>query len=514
MERNVKTYLFLLVIFQVVFIGIFGVFKEGYHGDEIFSYGLSNSYEMPFLEFSNETWDRTALHDYLTVQTGEGFSYGSVWYNQSQDVHPPLYYALLHTVCSFSPDVFSKYSGLLINLLLLPLITVVLFLISKSLLKNDFLAFGVCVFYGLSNGAVTNALFVRMYVMATLLVLCCALWHIKAVQGSDRTVFHYIMLCALTVTGALTHYYFLIFALFSGIFYCIYGLCKRKYSEVIKYIITMAAAAALSLLIFPYMFDHIFYGYQGQTAFDNIFFLTDYMKRIMGMCIHLVRQLLGGPVGIVILAGMFIIMPLYAALKHKVCRIVVAPEMWYLLTATVGYMMIVAKIGIYRIARFFFPVYPAVAVIAVWLLWQIWGMCAARKNQFRIVLALCLLLPLGTFMCRVDTLYQENGRNRELLLQSEVKSCLYVSNEADRGIYGKVGNLTVFDEIFYITYDRIKNLSYETDQMPKSVILYCAPGDLDGEMMAEEVAAYLSAEKCVYLCEEDGADIYYMMLED
>ena len=44
--------------------------------------------------------------DYLAVEEGTGFNYGSVYMNQRADVHPPLYYILLHTVSSFLKGYF------------------------------------------------------------------------------------------------------------------------------------------------------------------------------------------------------------------------------------------------------------------------------------------------------------------------------------------------------------------------------------------------------------------------
>lgn len=73
--------------------------KSGYFLDEIYSYGLSNSYEAPFLRLSvmggtitDKTITSEAALDCLAVDPdgSDAFAYGSVLYNQSQDVHPPL----------------------------------------------------------------------------------------------------------------------------------------------------------------------------------------------------------------------------------------------------------------------------------------------------------------------------------------------------------------------------------------------------------------------------------------
>lgn len=44
----------ILIIIQIINIIFWGTQKEGYHIDEIFSYGLSNSYYNPFPYYNNE----------------------------------------------------------------------------------------------------------------------------------------------------------------------------------------------------------------------------------------------------------------------------------------------------------------------------------------------------------------------------------------------------------------------------------------------------------------------------
>ena len=55
-------------------------------------------------------------YDEFIVMPGEGFRYGLVKQIQSWDVHPPVYYWVLHTVSSLFQGTFSKWTGLGINL--------------------------------------------------------------------------------------------------------------------------------------------------------------------------------------------------------------------------------------------------------------------------------------------------------------------------------------------------------------------------------------------------------------
>lgn len=112
-------------VWLLLFLNCFywGSQKEGYYIDELWSYGLANSCYAPFLQDQDDYmdhWHGSGFYmNYLTVDSGDAFSYVSVYDNQVHDVHPPLYYMLLHTVCSLFKGNFSKWFGLSINLLFL-----------------------------------------------------------------------------------------------------------------------------------------------------------------------------------------------------------------------------------------------------------------------------------------------------------------------------------------------------------------------------------------------------------
>lgn len=91
--------------FSLILYGMFILFlilvvenKKDLNVDEVLSYGLSNHVGSLVIEEgrtyypSNEFW-----LDYMTVDERVGFHYGNVWKNQAADVHPPLYYMILHS---------------------------------------------------------------------------------------------------------------------------------------------------------------------------------------------------------------------------------------------------------------------------------------------------------------------------------------------------------------------------------------------------------------------------------
>ena len=92
-KSKIFIYIFLIIVIlaQIIYFScVFAFQKEGFHSDEMYSYGLSNSHRNPFLtidgdiysvEFKNvnEWISGDVLRDYLIVNDGEAFDYANVW---------------------------------------------------------------------------------------------------------------------------------------------------------------------------------------------------------------------------------------------------------------------------------------------------------------------------------------------------------------------------------------------------------------------------------------------------
>ena len=189
----VKIAVFAAVVFlqMCVLVYCFTGKKRDYHSDELFSYGLANSYYQPFISsndhkgmeliHNNEWLPGEIINDYLSVQKEHRFAYDSVYYNNSKDVHPPLYYMVLHTVCSFFPEVFTEWFGFGLNLILFLLNQVLLYLIVGRMTKSSALSLAVVALYGLNQGGIDTYIFIRMYAMCTFFFTALYLFAYQAV---------------------------------------------------------------------------------------------------------------------------------------------------------------------------------------------------------------------------------------------------------------------------------------------------------------------------------------------
>lgn len=243
----------VILLIQALFLVLTGLKKEGMHIDEFYSYILSNSYDTDCIYNDDTVWDRwlsgEAFEKYLTVEKGEGFAYGRVYYNNSLDAHPPLFYFLLHTLCSFFPGQYTPWFGMGMNIVLILAAQLVLFFLTRKMTGNTLWGVVSVAIYGGMAVFVDTALFIRMYALLTLLTLLLLLAHYYLLNApKGRTI---LACAAVTFTGVFTQYYFAVFAFFLALTVCILFLSRRDFKNLLLYAGAMLLAVALVFVVYP-----------------------------------------------------------------------------------------------------------------------------------------------------------------------------------------------------------------------------------------------------------------------
>ena len=288
-RKYAKPYLLLILLIAVQLIYTSFCFvtkKQGCHSDEIWSYGLANSYYQPFIYMKdgvfiddmtvddvinyNEWESGEVFKDYITVQPGERFAYGSVYHNQTLDHHPPLYYMLLHTVCSFFPNSFSLYYSFFLNCIFLIVTQVFLYKLSKLILKSEYAALLPCILYGAGTGALSTFVFLRQYSLLTALGVMYTYFSAKLYLSENFDLKKH--LAPVLITSFLmfmTHYNGIAYV---GIFtacMCVYLLCKKKIKKLFIYGGSQLAALGLFFAVYPAGWKQIMgSGCYGEKAFS------------------------------------------------------------------------------------------------------------------------------------------------------------------------------------------------------------------------------------------------------
>lgn len=296
--KNKKSvYIILAIIILLQFMRLFYVFgwkKGGYHSDEIWSYGLANSYYEPYIYMEddakkeiyknlNEWLPGSVFKEYLTVQENEKFSYDSVWYNQTQDMHPPLFYAILHTICSFFPNTYSRWYAFPINAISFIISMIFLYKLSALMFYSKWKGVLVTGGYGFTIACLGNFLYMRMYGMLTMWGIIFTYLHVKTYYKKSFSLKkEFIPIGIISCLGCLTHHYFMVFAFVFAAVYCFYFLLSKQIKTLIQYAASMLIGTGASFLIFPGTIYHMFGRATHSNTWNLIWLNTRYCIKYIG----------------------------------------------------------------------------------------------------------------------------------------------------------------------------------------------------------------------------------------
>lgn len=272
MTKNNRWIWVILLFLQIACILFLMDQREYLFTDEVYSYGLSNSEDYSFIHLNEHIWySGDYFENYIKYDGSKPFSLDAAYRNQSNDVHPPLYYYLLHFTCSFFPEYsYSVVPGIVLNLFLLLFVDACFCYIAGLFFKDETKITAGFLLWGASAAFFSNVIFVRMYFMETLMILLFICVHIYFYRNYKSFSIYQAMVYAMMVMlGGLTHYYFYFFAAAFGGCLCLAMLLSRRIKLLIAYGFSLVAGVVMAFMAFPATWNHIF-GYRGSYATDNL----------------------------------------------------------------------------------------------------------------------------------------------------------------------------------------------------------------------------------------------------
>lgn len=449
--------IWIILVILIVNAIYWCIVKEGYYIDELWSYGLSNGNYTPFLnqkeDYMNNWHQPEFYEDYLVVRPTAAFSYDSVYDNQVKDVHPPLYYMILHTVCSCFPDRFSKWFGLFVNLLFYCGSILLLYKISGQILgEKNYVRLIPPFFYGLSMGAVATLIYIRMYMLLTFwsLLFVYSVFRLMKEEKNKKRLLLLSAIGATITAGFLTQYYFVVFVFFFSAAYMIRNIMSRKWRRAAEYAFAVCIGIAGGFLIFPASLRHIFSGQQGRRAFANAsndihLFLKrwgEYRDIVMSEFLgdsHILQIIFGGAV-----FGLLIVAVCLAKRKNDKVNIgntVAKAECMTLFVTVLGYFSVIVQISPEVVDRYQFMIYPFCVMVAVavieYLLRQL-----EKERIIWIAAGICLMLMMRTYAIKpVPYVYEGYG---------EVLAKLGTEYKSIPGIYVTAGDHLVINNCLFL----------------------------------------------------------------
>ena len=527
--------LVLIILVMLFFINK----KEGFHCDEIFSYGSSNStysnvfysnckidqekvffdeYVILFNIFyiiGNEkkyyidntdekdrlirekadeqenTWrTREEAIDYMQVTgNGDAFNISSVYWNQISDVHPPLFYAIVNVVSSVFQNNSSKYIIFGINVVFFLLTA---YFMRKILIEIDKkeLSILTVLLYGLSIAGISTVVFLRMYMMLTFFTVVFLYLNIKIVKNDFHVDKRKIIeLILTTVGGFLTQYFFCFYALLVVIIMGIIFLIRKRYKELAKYVGIFVVSAIIGLLIFPMSLYHMFFGERGVGFFAN---------ELYGPRLKAFTELILNNFGANNIIGIaLLILSIFVVIIVKKKENL--PIFCLISIPVVCYIMIIAKIAPYVELRYIMNVLPITTIFVVMM---VGSMFDNRTYEILLVAAMVIGLTGYGFITQKPS-YLYEGYNKYLEVAEEYKDCDYVY----------VGYL-LFNHIQFLP----EYMTYENTMLMAQEDLWWIKDDeklknSDEFILGVEVTAANDEEVLKTVLEYTGFDKYEVLME-
>ena len=513
--------------------------KTGFHYDEYYSYYSSNV-TAGLVPTDREWKTGESIRDEFRVLPGQRFRFSDVVRMQTYDVHPPVYYLLLHAVCSLTPGLFTKWSGLAINLLFfVGSWCLIALLAAKISGKNRAAVLGSCLLYGFCPAIISGVMLVRMYMLLGFWILLATWLHVKALETRARGRRFYVPLMVTVYLGFLTHYYFAVYLFFLAAAMECYLLFEReeqkgwgqKWRDCVVYGAAVIGALLLAVLSYPACLGHIFRGYRGTEAMGAFFALSNTLGRLRFFVGLLDEYAFGSCLPLFLLVLLLLLltgaglarrsggkrMPMGRFLDRY--RLFLVPA-----AAAAGYFLVVTKTALLTAEeanRYQIPIYGLVLLLAVCLL----GFCAGRIRRqigakwstakegadlaLKALAAFLILVTAagearGLAGGKVLFLYEEDAPNIAFAAENRAVPTIYWYNgNLAWMIWDDSLELMQYDEIYFADLADTSSIEDERIASADRVLVYAARSDsadaaletveraMGGEVVTEKIRELL-----------------------
>lgn len=446
--------LIITILLQTLLHIQYGIDKPYLHIDEGYSYGLMNYDKVDIMnneDFYNNWHTNDYYMDYFSISSKEANDFSPVYENQKNDVHPPFYYLILRIASMFTIDSFSKWTGIIPNIIIFIITSILIYLIANKIFKNKLYGVFIVLVNGCTLASIDTTIFIRMYALNALNLLIISYLHMVNFNKKELKIKDLIIMSIFIIIGSLTHYYYLVFLFMLFVIYIIKFVKERNIKDIVKYIVMMIISACISLIIFPYSFAHMFMGYRGVGAVSNLEKLEG-MWNSFGKYLVILNNNNFNGVLIVILAITAII-AIYKIIKNKKLTIKFENrEFWLIFLPTIGYFLIVALVSPYQELRYIMPICPLM-IIGILYLFKVTleKVLSAKNTYIALTITFLLMLVLQKIVyLPFYYLYKDKKEIVSIIEEKHNLPCLYIFNTNQNRFLDDIYMFTKIDNSYIL----------------------------------------------------------------
>lgn len=451
--NNKKTAILLavVIVLSLTISTLFMLSKQGFHEDEILTYNLANSSKQLNVHGGWNTPED--FNEYLTVSPDGRFDYGLVYENQIIDAsHPPFYYALVHTVCSFFPQTFSKYLAFSINMLAMTGILIMLFKIAKIISKNNLYSLIAVATFALSIACFTMTIYLRMYSTLTFFVLSMIYMNLKIYeQKNTAKAKDFIILGVITLFGTLTQYYFILFEALTALIMLVFKIKEKCFKDLRNYIIAVGVGSVLALCIYPFIITNVLGGNRGLGSIEiSVDFITIVTYMLYKICTYF--QVLAKDVFInqvwlfVALTAIALVFAVYMRFvkKEKLSR-----TAFMAFIPSIIYFIAISLVSPFNSDRYIMASLPLIVTLIVFTFLKLALLTKNKRLFYTVPVCIAIICAIGIISVKP---YYTYGKKPELYTP-QTEKCVFVGT-AMLEWNKSIDKLANYDEVMIVQTDK------------------------------------------------------------
>ncbi len=513
-----KKYIFILIYIASLILSLYyGFQKSGFHEDEYYTYYSTNR-SLGLYQPDRQWQDSRTILDEFVVKEHEGFRYGLVKLVQSWDVHPPFYYFIFHTLCSLVPGVFTKWTGIITNLLAFTVAFAFLCLLMERLKLPFPVEVIVLLFWGLNPQTVSCNMLIRMYAWLMAAILACGYFHVRLLQDYDRnkndlkTLFvrSFLPVMAVSYIGFLIQYFYIFFFVSIGIFVTAWLVFEKKdIRNGAIYVASCALALGLAVITYPSSLGHMFGGYRGTGASGSFLDPGNTWIRL-SFFVGLLNDFVfaGGLIIIAFMLFMGIVLKLGKKKSRGKESKLPGAEIAALTVGAVGYFLLTSKTALLvgsASNRYEMPIYPLIIML---LLMDVYYVLSDLQNIVLIyafsALMMAFLLKGHIYDKNVLFLYPQDREKIAYAADNSQSVAVVMFNpQTPQNVWRLTDELLQYPKVFYMDEENLEPIADDVVISADKIVLYAADDELQKQAFDNLLGSLKARSSLYYVDSED-----------
>ena len=523
--KNKKELLLVIIflILQTIIYICVGINKSYLHIDEAYSFGLANYDKIEIQDnkdFFNNWHSKEYFEDYLAVQEDEKGNYVPVYENQKNDVHPPLYYLLLRFCMGFTTGHVSIWPGIILNIIIYAFITIFMYFILKKLLNTttspNIPALILAFMSSIILASLSNVINIRMYALSTLNILITTFLHIKLYETEKINFKLFIAIGFSVLAGILTHYFYVFYLAVLYLIFLIRYIKEKQLKLLLYYTLTIIIAGILSLIIFPYSIQHMFFGYRGQGVISNLENIYEIIPSIFSQMYTLNYYAFNGLLPVILF--IIVILLIYNKIRKKEILKITNREKQILkiiYIPTIFFFIITSIASPWKVLRYIVPICGLAFVLIIYYLYKLSQVTFSKKisNIFMSLLLCMVLVAPIIFHLKPELLYDDRKEIVQSISEDLNLPTIYFFNSQSGGflddiyMFSILNNSYIAKDIEY-TENNIQNIFKNID-ISDGILVFVNKGQ-DNNLIIDTVKKSLNFTNCESLQELTSCKVYYI----